>query len=77
MSVLKIRNLSNDGWIALGVDRFLNLVDVDEITYSGHGGKLVKVNATEDGLDFNGVITISPVEPTGYDGEDGDIWLKY
>ena len=76
MSLLKIRNLSDDAWIELGADVFTKLLDVPS-SYIGMGGKLVRAKATEDGLEFNGAITISTLEPTGYDGKDGDIWLKY
>jgi len=37
---------------ALGSSTFIGLTDVDEPNFTGHGGDLVRVNATPDGLEF-------------------------
>lgn len=45
---------SNPSWktIPSGVTTFVALSDVDEPDYTGHGGWMVRVNSTPDGLEF-------------------------
>lgn len=57
------------------VTDFISLTDVDEADYTGHGGHLVRVNSTPDGLEFvaNTVVNAAFSDmPTDY-SSDGDI----
>lgn len=59
-----------------GATTFLGLTDTPA-SYDGHGGKLVKVNAAMNALEFGRRIFVSDSPPGTGDGEDGDIWLEY
>jgi hypothetical protein len=45
-------------------------------SYTGHGGKYLKVKDSANGVEFGRRIYVSTNAPTSGDGETGDIWLK-
>ena len=53
-----------------GSSTFLGLTDVDPTTYTGQAGKIVKVNSTPDGLEFDDETTYS-LPLTGATGASG------
>jgi hypothetical protein len=59
-------------WTRVGVYEFIQLFDTP-LTYTGQGGKVVRVNAGATGLEFDALSTIAgPMGPPGIDGQDGD-----
>jgi len=60
----------------IGTITFKGLIDTPA-NYTGAGDKYIKINNTEEGVEFGRRLFVSSADPGAGDGEDGDIWFKY